>query len=161
MSNEMTLQEFENHVAAYGAKTALWPEQHRSAMQDFAGSNTDAAAILARAARLDAWLDDMPEAVSHHPSDELHNRIIADMETALAGRASDTGEAGKAGEIVSFPTPAAPSLRAIWVGATALAACFIGGIIMAPLLVESVTGSADLLASLDIISDAFLPTDPL
>ena len=161
MSNEMTLQEFENHVAAYGAKTALWPEQHRSAMQDLAGSNTDAAAILARAARLDAWLDDMPEAVSHHPSDELHNRIIADMETALAGKASDTGEAGKAGEIVSFPTPAAPSLRAIWVGATALAACFIGGIIMAPLLVESVTGSADLLAALDIISDAFLPTDPL
>lgn len=161
MSNEMTLQEFENHVAAYGAKTALWPEQHRSAMQDLAGSNTDAAAILARAARLDAWLDDMPEAVSHHPSDELHNRIIADMETALAGKASDTGEAGKAGEIVSFPTQAAPPLRAIWVGATALAACFIGGIIMAPLLVESVTGSADLLASLDIISDAFLPTDPL
>jgi hypothetical protein len=161
MSNEMTLQEFENHVAAYGAKTALWPEQRRSAMQDFAGSNTDAAAILARAARLDAWLDDMPEAVSHHPSDEFHNRIIADMETALAGKASDTGEAGEAGEIVSFPTPAAPSLRAIWVGATALAACFIGGIIMAPLLVESVTGSADLLASLDIISDAFLPTDPL
>ena len=161
MSNEMTLQEFENHVAAYGAKTALWPEQHRNAMQDLAGSNTDAAAILARAARLDAWLDDMPEAVSHHPSDELHNRIIADMETALAGKASDTGEAGKAGEIVSFPTPAAPPLRAIWVGATALAACFIGGIIMAPLLVESVTGSADLLASLDIISDAFLPTDPL
>lgn len=158
MSNEMTLQEFENHVAAYGAKTALWPEQHRSAMQDLAGSNTDAAAILARAARLDAWLDDMPEAVSHHPSDELHNRIIADMETALAGKASDTGEAG---EIVSFPTPAAPSLRAIWVGATALAACFIGGIIAAPLLVDSVTGSADLLASLDIISDAFLPTDPL
>lgn len=161
MSKEMTLQEFENHVAAYGAKTALWPEQHRSAMQDLAGSNTDAAAILARAARLDAWLDDMPEAVSHHPSDELHNRIIADLETALAGKASDTGEAGKAGEIVSFPTPAAPPLRAIWVGATALAACFIGGIIMAPLLVESVTGSADLLASLDIISDAFLPTDPL
>ena len=161
MSNEMTLQEFENHVAAYGAKTALWPEQHRSAMQDLAGSNTDAAAILARAARLDAWLDDMPEAVSHHPSDELHNRIIADMETALAGKARDTGEAGNAGEIVSFPTPAAPSLRAIWVGATALAACFIGGIIMAPLLVESVTGSADLLAALDIISDAFLPTDPL
>ena len=161
MSNEMTLQEFENHVAAYGAKTALWPEQHRSAMQDLAGSNTDAAAILARAARLDAWLDDMPEAVSHHASDELHNRIIADMETALAGKASNTGEAGEAGEIVSFPTPAAPSLRAIWVGATALAACFIGGIIMAPLLVESVTGSADLLASLDIISDAFLPTDPL
>ncbi|MCH1486437.1 MAG: hypothetical protein L7V29_02745 [Alphaproteobacteria bacterium] len=161
MSNKMTLQEFENHVAAYGAKTALWPEQHRSAMQDFAGSNTDAAAILARAARLDAWLDDMPEAVSRHPSDELHNRIIADLETALAGKASDTGEAGKAGEIVSFPTPAALSLRAIWVGATALAACFIGGIIMAPLLVESVTGSADLLASLDIISDAFLPTDPL
>lgn len=161
MSNEMTLQEFENHVATYGAKTALWPEQHRSAMQDFVGSNTDAAAILARAARLDAWLDDMPEAVSHHPSDELHNRIIADMETALAGKASNTGEAGEAGEIVSFPPPAAPSLRAIWVGATALAACFIGGIIMAPLLVESVTGSADLLASLDIISDAFLPTDPL
>jgi hypothetical protein len=161
MSNEMTPQEFENHVAAYGAKTALWPEQRRSAMQDFAGSNTDAAAILARAARLDAWLDDMPEAVSHHPSDEFHNRIIADMETALAGKASDTGEAGEAGEIVSFPTPAAPSLRAIWVGATALAACFIGGIIMAPLLVESVTGSADLLASLDIISDAFLPTNPL
>ena len=161
MSKEMTLQEFENHVAAYGAKTALWPEQHRSAMQDLAGSNTDAAAILARAARLDAWLDDMPEAVSHHPSDELHNRIIADMETALAGRASDTGEAGKAGEIVSFPTPAAPPLRAIWVGATALAACFIGGIIMAPLLVESVTERADLLASLDILSDAFLPTDPL
>ena len=161
MSNEMTLQEFENHVAAYGAKTALWPEQRRSAMQDFAGSNTDAAAILARAARLDAWLDDMPEAVSHHPSDELHNRIIADLETALAGKASNTGEAGEAGEIVSFPTPAAPSLRAIWVGATALAACFIGGIIMAPLLVESETGSADLLASLDILSDAFLPTDPL
>jgi hypothetical protein len=91
----------------------------------------------------------------------LHNRIIADMETALAGKARDTGEAGNAGEIVSFPTPAAPSLRAIWVGATALAACFIGGIIMAPLLVESVTGSADLLAALDIISDAFLPTDPL
>jgi hypothetical protein len=32
---------------------------------------------------------------------------------------------------------------------------------MAPLLVDSITGSADLLASLDIISDAFLPTDPL
>ena len=149
MSNDMTVFEFEKLVTAYGAKNALWPESYRGAMQDLADRDGDAAAILARAARFDNLLDAIPNAISTNPSDDLRSRIMADMQTALAS------------EVVSFPTPAAPSARAIWAGATALAACFIGGIIMAPMLVDSVTGSADLLASLDIISDAFLPTDPL
>lgn len=149
MSNDMTVFEFEKLVTAYGAKNALWPEPYRGAMRDLADRDRDAAAILARAARLDNLLDAIPSAISTNPSDDLHSRIMGDMQTALAS------------EVVSFPTPATPSSRTIWAGATALAACFIGGIIMAPMLVDSVTGSADLLASLDIISDAFLPTDPL
>jgi len=149
MSNDITVHEFEKLVAAYGAKNALWPQQYRSAMQNLVDSDGEAAAILARTEELDELLDAIGSAKLASPSEELHSRIMGDMEAALAG------------EIVPFPTPTAPSLRAVWTGATALAACFIGGIIMAPLLVDSVTGSADLLASLDIISDAFLPTDPL
>jgi hypothetical protein len=94
-------------------------------------------------------------------SADLHSRIMHDMDIALDAESAPTSDSALAGDIVSFPRPVALSSRALLAGATALAACFIGGIIMAPLLVDSITGSADLLASLDIISDAFLPTDPL
>ena len=153
MSNDMTLEAFEKQIATYGAKSAHWPDAHRDAMLELTKHDDEAAAIMARAARLDAALD----ARSDVMSDDLHSRVMQDLDATL-NPALDTALTG---DIASFPPPIALSSRTLWAGATALAACFIGGIIMAPLLVDSMTGSADLLASLDIISDAFLPTDPL
>ena len=157
MSNDMTLEAFEKHIAAYGAKSAHWLEAHRRTMLALAKHDEEAVAIMTRAAQLDAALD----ARSDMMSADLHSRIMHDMDIALDAESAPTSDSALAGDIVPFPRPVALSSRALLAGATALAACFIGGIIMAPLLVDSITGSADLLASLDIISDAFLPTDPL
>lgn len=145
MSKPMTIHEFEEKLAAYGAKPAHWPPVHKDAMQECAASHDEAAALLARAARLDDFLDARLRA----PSEALQARVLDDMERALDA------------EIIALLPPAQFSKRSFLAGATALAACFVGGIIMAPLLVDNLIGNADLLASLDIISDAFLPTEPL
>jgi hypothetical protein len=145
VNETVTIAEFEEMLAAYGAKPAHWPPAHNEAMEKCAASQAEAAALMARAARLDDFLD----AQSHAPSDALQSRILRDMERAMDA------------EIIALSPPVHLSSRAFLAGATAMAACFIGGIIMAPLLVDSLIGNADLLASLDIFSDAFLPTEPL
>ena len=148
MSKPMTLERFEELVAAYGAQSALWPSQERDAMAQVLAESADADAILARAARLDAVLDTrLPIANA-----ELQEIILRDMHTAL-----DAGN----NDIIAFPQSPSRATRMVWSMATALAACFIGGVIIGPVLVEAYIGDGDLMVSFDIISDAFLPTEPL
>ena len=141
----MTLERFEKLVAAYGASTENWPPQERAAMAGFLNDNADAPAILARAARLDALLDSrLPQA-----DDQLEARILRDMDTVLAS------------DIIALPQSTATPAHMVWSVATALAACFVGGLIAGPALVETYIGGNHLMTSLDIISDVFLPTEPL
>lgn len=145
MSEKMTLERFEELVAAYGADTENWPRDQRAAMVQLLEEQFDAAAILARAARLDAALNArLPDADS-----DLEARILRTMNTALGN------------DIISFPQAQVISSRFIWSATTALAACFVGGIIIGPVLVEAFFGGSDLTVSFDIVSDVFLPTEPL
>ena len=145
MSEKMTLERFEELVAAYGADTENWPRDQRAAMVQLLEEQFDAAAILARGARLDAALNArLPDADS-----DLEARILRTMNTALGN------------DIISFPQAQVISSRFIWSATTALAACFVGGIIVGPVLVEAFFGGSDLTVSFDIVSDVFLPTEPL
>lgn len=145
MSETMTLERFEALVAAYGASTDSWPHEHRASMSHMLEESADAAAILARAARLDAVLDTrLPP-----PNGDLEARILRDMTAAL-----DTN-------IIDLPQPKAAPARLIWPVSTALAACFVGGMIIGPIMVEAYIGGSDLTVALDIVSDVFLPTEPL
>ncbi len=144
MSDEMTLERFEELVAAYGAQVDNWPQEARTDMQHILENDARASAILARAARLDEALDDL---LPDHMA--VETRILQDMETFLDS------------DIIAFPQSQAMPRRALWSVATALAACFVGGIFAAPVLIDAVIGGGDLTASLDIISDVFLPTEPL
>jgi len=151
MDIKMTLEEFDALIAAYGADDDKWPVDKRPAMQALMrnGAESETAAILARAARLDATLD-----ARLAPADEtLAARVLADMETVLETTTPDA--------VIAFPQVTPTRSRMFWAGATALAACFLGGFIMAPIIFDTVTGSGDLFVSLDIISDTFLPTEPL
>lgn len=151
MDIEMTVEEFETLIAAYGGDVDKWPDDKRPAMQALMnnGTQSETAAIVARAARLDTALK-----ARLVPADEaLEARVLADMEAALDIMAAD--------DIIAFPEAAPINRRMVWAGATALAACFLGGFIMAPILFDTVTGTGDLFASLDIISDTFLPAEPL
>ena len=144
MSDEMTLERFEELVAAYGAKVENWPQEARTDMQHILENDARTTAILARAARLDEALDGrLPDHMA------VETRILQDMETFLNS------------DIIAFPQSQAVPRRALWSVATALAACFVGGIIIGPDLVETFIGGSDLTVSLDIISDVFLPTEPL
>lgn len=145
MSERMTLERFEELVAAYGADTENWPHDQRAAMAQLLEERFDAAAILARAARLDAMLNArLPDADS-----DLEARILRTMNSALGN------------DIINFPQTKTISSRFIWSVTTALAACFVGGIIVGPVLVEAFIGGSDLTVSFDIVSDVFLPTEPL
>ena len=144
MSDEMTLERFEELVAAYGAQVDNWPQEARTDMQHILENDARASAILARAARLDEALDDL---LPDHMA--VETRILQDMETFLDS------------DIIAFPQLQAMPRRALWSVATALTACFVGGIFAAPVLIDAFIGGGDLTASLDIISDVFLPTEPL
>jgi hypothetical protein len=67
------------------------------------------------------------------------------------------------GEVVhlSFGRKASRQASFVRAAMTALAACFVAGFIIAPVIFETLTGAGDPLASLEIISTAFLPTEPL
>ena len=147
MSKPMTLERFEELVAAYGAQSALWPSQERAAMAQVLAESADADAILARAARLTrCWTPAcrqpmrsykrlfcaicmphwMPEMMTLSP---FHNRH--------RGRHAWSGQWRQ-------PLPHVLS-------AALLSARFWSKHI----------GDGDLMVSFDIISDAFLPTEPL
>ena len=146
MSQNMTLEDIEQLLAAYGSKPENWPAEKADAMSALLQIDAQAAAIAHRAAALDAVLDSrLPAAPT-----ALEQAILADMNIALGGS-----------DILAFPQPSALTTGRIWGAATALAACFAAGFIAAPFALDFMTGSADLMASLDIISDAFLPTEPL
>ena len=104
MSDEMTLERFEELVAAYGAKVDNWPQEARTDMQHILENDARASAILARAARLDEALDDL---LPDHMA--VETRILQDMETFLDS------------DIIAFPQSQAMPRRALWSVATALA----------------------------------------
>ncbi len=146
MSQKMTLEDIEQLLAAYGAKPENWPAEEADAMRAALDSEPQAAAIAHRATALDALLDNrLPAAPT-----ALEQAILADMNNTLGGS-----------DIITFPQPSGLTTARIWSAATALAACFMAGFIAAPFALDFMTGGADLMASLDIISDAFLPTEPL
>lgn len=144
----MTMTQFENLIAAYGSKPENWPQDQSRAMQDFHAAHTDAQAIVERAKWLDAALDMRGQA----PGSDLEARILRDMNDTLAS-----------GDVLAFPQHREMALgrASLWAGVSAMAACFVGGFIAAPVVIDAFTGGADLLASLDIISETFLPTEPL
>jgi hypothetical protein len=157
----MTLERFEELIAAYGADSARWPHEERAAMGQALETSADAAAILARAARLDAALDTRLAPASS----DLEARILRDMHHAIGDESADAFgveiDNENDSEIIAFPQTTPTPTRMVWSMATALAACFVGGIMIGPLLAEAYLGSGDLTVSLDIMSDIFLPTEPL
>jgi hypothetical protein len=144
----MTQTDFIDLISAYGAKPQNWPQDRRAAMQAFCRDNPQAEALLGREKMLDGWLDSRLEPVP----EALLNRFDADMKANLTATQS----------AAITPLPRADlKRRFIASGIGALAACFIGGFIAVPIAIDMLTGGADLMASLDIISDIFLPTEPL
>lgn len=159
----MTIDQFENQIAAYGSKVENWPDDVRADMSAFCRDNAEAQAIMERAARLDAALDRRLDPAS----DDLQARILRDMDMTLADKAlTDKTLIDKTlsnGQVLALPQSTAHIAQrsTVLAAVTAMAACFVGGFIAAPVIIDAFIGSADLMASLDIISDAFLPTEPL
>lgn len=154
MSNEkMTFTKFETVLTAYGARAEAWPDELRDAMLGYIETDTQAKALLAREAQLDNFLSDrLPE-----PRRALQEAVLRDMHTALDPRNQTTDA------LMGYPVGLSPmpARRAYGLAITALAACFAFGFIAAPIMFDNLTADADLLASLEIISDTFLPTNPL
>lgn len=136
-------------IGAYGGKPENWPEDRRAAMQAFCRDNPQADALLSRELMLDGWLDSRLPPMD----DSLTARLEADMSARLENHMTSA-------PIIAFSAPR-PARRHIASAMGALAACFVGGFIAAPIAVDLLTGGADLMASLDIISDVFLPIEPL
>lgn len=157
----MTLKTFEACISAYGADPDAWPQVERAALQQFAADNPQAAALLAR----ERALDELLAARLPQPPETLQAAVLADMHAAMDA-APDThrGDTNRGdtnrGDSVALPA-AAPTRTAVALALTAMAACFIGGFVMAPVIFDTMTAGSDLLASLDIISDTFLPSEPL
>ena len=147
----MTEDEFIALIGAYGGKPENWPQENRAAMQTFCRDNSQAEALLSRERMLDGWLDSqlppLPEG--------LAARLEADMRDAL-----ETPTAPETPNLVMLRPPVM-TRRFFASTITALAACFVGGFVAAPLVIDTVTGGNDLIASLDIISEIFIPTEPL
>lgn len=140
----MTYERFEALLTAYGADTTQWPQDQRAAMQGLIATDSRAAALVAREAKLDSWLDaHLPEAPA-----TLQDDIMAQMNASLSA------------QIISL-TPIMPSRRAYGAALSTLAACFIFGFVIAPIIFDTVTAEADLLAALDALSQTFIPTEPL
>lgn len=144
----MVEKEFIEIIAAYGGKPENWPDDKRDAMLTYRTTTPHAEALIGREARLDEWLDDLLPA----PRPDLINRIEADMCEALLD---------KQAALQLLPQQPNTSRRFYISAFSALAACFVGGFIAAPIATDMLTGGADLFASLDIISDVFLPIEPL
>lgn len=144
----MTEDEFIALIGAYGGKPENWPQENRAVMQTFCRDNPQAEALLSRERMLDGWLDSqlppLPEG--------LAARLETDMSRALL--------APPIAEIIPLHMPLV-TRRFTASAMTVLAACFVGGFVAAPLVIDMVTGSNDLIASLDIIGNIFIPTEPL
>lgn len=155
MSEEMTYDAFEALVSAYGGAPENWPSDQRNAMQQFLSDDKRAAALLAREARLDGWLDArLPDATS-----SLHDKILADMDAAFTN--ADAVETIAHIAHSNPLTEMSVSHRAYGAAISVLAACFILGFVAAPILFDMMEVNNDLFAAIDIISDNFLPNDPL
>ena len=151
---KMTFAKFETVLTAYGARPQVWPDNQRDAMLGYIETDPQAKALLAREAQLDNFLADrLPE-----PSRNLQEAVLRDMHTALDTQNQTTNDT-----LMVYPVgmSAMPTRRAYGLAVTALAACFAFGFIAAPITLDLLTGGADLTASLDIISDVFLPIEPL
>lgn len=145
----MNETDFIELIGAYGGKPENWPEDRRTAMQAFCRDNPQADALLSRELMLDGWLDSRLVSMN----DALTTRLEADMSASQQNHMTSS-------PIIAFSAPR-PARRHIATAMGALAACFVGGFIAAPIALDLLTGGADLTASLDIISDVFLPTEPL
>lgn len=152
----MTLETFEACISAYGADPYAWPEAERAALQQFAADNPQAAALLARERALDGLL----AARLPQPPETLQAAVLAGMHNAMDAAPDMERADTNRGDIVALPA-AAPTRTTVALALTAMAACFIGGFVMAPVIFDTMTAGNDLLASLDIISDTFLPSEPL
>lgn len=155
MSDEkMTFTKFETVLTAYGARAEAWPDELRDAMLGYIETDPQAKALLAREAQLDNFLAErLPE-----PSRSLRETVLRDMQTALDARNQMASDAPMVYPVGLSPIPAR---RVYGLAVTALAACFAFGFIAAPIIFDNLTADADLLATLEIISDTFLPTNPL
>ena len=159
----MTYDTFEALVSTFGGTPENWPSDQRAAMQQFVNEDSRAAALLAREARLDGWLDArLPDATT-----SLQNKILTDMDAAFAAaEAADNvahiAHSGAHSDAHIDPlTEMGVSRRAYGAAISALAACFMLGFVAAPNLFDMMEVNNDLFAAIDIISDDFLPTDPL
>lgn len=142
----MTEKIFIELITAYGAKPENWPYDRRADMLAYCAATPQAEALLGREKMLDGWLDSLLPA----PDETLVERLENEMAKALTSAP------------VSLPQATPPYSRTAFASvAAALAACFVGGFVAAPITLDMLTGGADLLTSLDIISDAFLPVEPL
>jgi anti-sigma factor RsiW len=148
------LENFEALLTAYGSQTDRWPEDAQARLDQLLAQEPKAAALFARERRLDDWLDArLPE-----PSAQVTDRVMQSLKDQLKAQMPRPQ-----GEVVHLSFGRKVSRQASFVGAamTALAACFVAGFIIAPVIFETLTGAGDPLASLEIISTAFLPTEPL
>ncbi len=151
----MTYDTFEALVSTFGGTPENWPSDQRAAMQQFVNEDSRAAALLAREARLDGWLDArLPDATT-----SLHDKILTDMDAAFTN--ADAAETIAHIAHIDPLTEMGVSRRAYGAAISALAACFMLGFVAAPNLFDMMEVNNDLFAAIDIISDDFLPTDPL
>ncbi len=141
----MSFDEFEQLIASYGGKSENWPEAYRADMLAMIADTPKASALLAREQSLDGWLDArLPDA----PTD-LSSKITAQMDASLALEAAPETELRSTNRATMGAT------------LTMLAACLVGGFVMAPTILDAVISGNDLMASLEIITGSFMPTEPL
>lgn len=76
-------ERFEALIDAYGAHPSRWPQVDRSAMQDLVATEPWAAAAVAQADPLDAWLDAAPILGD---ADRIRGTIIEQAPKALAAQ---------------------------------------------------------------------------
>tara|TARA_B110000971_G_C20004534_1_gene498445 strand:+ start:938 stop:1447 length:510 start_codon:yes stop_codon:yes gene_type:complete len=157
------LKTFEAMLTAYGSQTENWPAEAQAALEGLIEAEPKAAALFAREKSLDDWLDARLPA----PSPQLMESVLASLETQIKARPAAPAETVELAEIVNLAPSPQSGPQSNWhrstLGAslTALAACFMAGFIVGPLIFETLTGAGDPLASLEIISTVFLPTEPL
>lgn len=146
--NRVTENDFIALIAAYGGQSEKWPAEHRAAMLAFCDASPRAASLLGREARLDEWLDSLWPQADAKLEARLHSHMLEEFANMPAA------------DIITLPT-SAPSRRQTVSALIALAACFVGGFNIAPAALDMLSNGADVMASLNIISNVFLPTEPL